>query len=125
MVTKTYLKLTFLPTYATVVTVVTVWTVATVVTVVDISYSSDRIDSSDQQTFFVKQKITIFFPQKKSYLPPKKSQNVTILKILQNSKCDKRQILKMWQNSECDKTQSVTKHTKNVTMHKNSKCDKI
>ena len=46
MVTKTYLKPTFLPTYVTVVSVVTLVTLGTVVTIVtDNSDSSDRSNS--------------------------------------------------------------------------------
>ena len=46
MVTKTYLKPTYLPTYATVVTVVTA------VDSSDSTESSDSSDSSDQKNFF-------------------------------------------------------------------------
>ena len=73
--------------------------------------------------------VTIFFYQilfnkKLKIWQNSKTQNVTKLKMGQNSICHKTQNvtqLKMWQNSKCDKTsksQSVTKLTKTQNVKK-------
>ena len=104
MVIKTYLKPTYLPTYATVVTVVTVVTAVTVVIVVTVFTVETKKNCFHQTTFFTKKlfikpdnsftkkKITIFFLQKKKFT---KQSNVTKVK---NSKIDNSKM------SKCDTT---------------------
>ena len=80
MVTKTYIKPTYISTYATVVTAV-------------------------QQTFFTEKSHKINFSSQQKFSPTKsKCDKSPILKTYQNSICDKTQKWQMWQNSECDKT---------------------
>ena len=77
MVTKTYQKPTYLPTYATVVTVVTVVTLVTVVKVVTVVTVVTKLPF--QHNFFFTKKVKM---QQNS-----KTQNLTKLK---NSSCDKK-----------------------------------
>ena len=100
ILTKTYLKPTYLPTYATVVAVVTVVTVVSVVTVMT---EVKRKKITHQKPFFHQKNIPPTkkftkkkFQQQKMFAP--KSQNVTKLrnskfKKLRNSKLDKTQKL--------------------------------
>ena len=81
MVTKTYLKQTYL------------------------CESSDSSDSSDQQPFF---NIELFFFYTKNNFS-QNHYFTKRLSSQKMSNCDKTQKLKLLQNSNCDKTQMVTK----------------
>ena len=90
MVTKTYLKPTYLPTYATVVTVVTVVIEVTVVTVVTIVTKKNLFFLSTTKKFLLKN----FFFMPKTFFHTKK--------FPKKSKHDKTQKLKILQNSTFD-----------------------
>ena len=68
VVTKTYLKPTYLPTYATVVTVVLVVTAVTVVKGVTVVTVETKNNFFQQATFFIK-----FFFQPKTFFTKKNS----------------------------------------------------
>ena len=113
MVTKTYLKPTYLPTYATVLTVVTVVTAVKVMTVVTVETKKNFFSPNNvfHQKSDKTQKLKIWQIESTKCEEEKnknKKWNVTKLK---KSKCDTYQKLKIWQNSKCEKL-------------KNSKCDK-
>ena len=94
IVTKTYLKPTYLPTYATVMTVVTFVTVVTVVTVVTKKVLNQHFFSL--KSFFSRK---FFFFHQQLFSPNKsnceKNQNMTQLKTQNVTKLKMQQKLKI------------------------------
>ena len=107
MVTKTYLKTTYLPTYVSVVTVLTVVTVVTIVKVVKVVTVKTEVTVVTQKftQYLFPQKVLFIrnfsYQKKLKMLQHLKPQNLTKLK---NSKCDITKI-----NKKCDKMQIVKK----------------
>ena len=92
VVTETYLKSTYLSTYATVVTVVLVVTAVTVVNQVTVVTVQTKNNFFQQATFFIK-----FFFQPKTFFTKKLPQFFSsLIKFFSfKKKCDKSQKLKI------------------------------